>query len=207
MDEYTRLQEKYSRLVQLYEDAKKRKEAAAQIEERKSKIKIETQELLLTARRDYAERIATRERAVNLFRENTEYLYQEPGILTIEIKDTGYDFGVEIKSAKSEGINYMKVFCYDMLIAELSALRSSHPDFLVHDSTIFNGVDERQIALALMLAKRKSEEVGFQYICLMNSDAIPVQEFDEQFRDDFMGSVILRLDDSTDTGGLLGIRF
>ena len=52
------LQERYSKLVQLYEDAKKRKEAASQIEERKSKIKIETQELLLTARRDYAERIA-----------------------------------------------------------------------------------------------------------------------------------------------------
>ena len=207
LEEYTRLQEKYSRLVQLYEDAMKRKEAASQIEERKSKIKIETQELLLAARRDYNERISTRERAVYLFRENTEYLYQEPGILTIEIKDTGYDFGVEIKSAKSQGINYMKVFCYDMLIAELGISRSHHPDFLVHDSTIFDGVDERQIALALTLAKKKAEEVGFQYICLMNSDTIPFKEFDEQFRTEFMGSVITRLDDSTDTGGLLGIRF
>ena len=205
--EYTKLQEKYSRLVQLYEDAQKRKEAALQIEERKSKIKIETQELLLTARRDYAERIAMRERAVNLFRENTEYLYQEPGILTIEIKDTGYVFGIEIKSAKSEGINFMKVFCYDILIAELGASRSHHPDFLVHDSTIFNGVDERQIALALMLAQKKSGVVGFQYICLMNSDTVPSKEFDELFKADFMGNVILRLDDSTDTGGLLGIRF
>lgn len=207
LEEYTKLQEKYSRLAQLYEDAKKRKEAASQIEERKSKIKIETQELLLAARRDYTERIAMRERVVNLFRENTEFLYQEPGILTIEIKDTGYDFGVEIRSAKSQGINYMKVFCYDMLIAELGTSRSHHPDFMVHDSTIFDGVDERQIALALMLAKKKSEEVGFQYICLMNSDTIPVKEFDAQFHASFMDSVILRLDDSTDMGGLLGIRF
>lgn len=207
LEEYTKLQEKYSRLVQLYEDAKKRKEAASQIEERKSKIKIETQELLLAARHDYAERISTRERAVSLFRENTEFLYQEPGILTIEIKDTGYDFGMEIRSAKSQGVNYMKVFCYDMLIAELGASRSHRPDFLVHDSTIFDGVDERQIALALMLAKKKSEEIGFQYICLMNSDTIPVKELDEQFKASFMDSVILRLDDSTDTGGLLGIRF
>ncbi|MEL4106466.1 DUF2326 domain-containing protein [Oscillospiraceae bacterium WX1] len=207
LEEYTKLQEKYSGLIQLYEDAKKRKEAASQIEERKSKIKIETQELLLAARHDYAERLVTRERAVNLFRENTEFLYQEPGILTIEIKDTGYDFGVEIRSAKSQGINYMKVFCYDMLIAELGAFRNHHPDFLIHDSTIFDGVDERQIALALSLAKKKSEEVGFQYICLMNSDTVPDKEFDDQFKASFMESVVLRLDDSTDTGGLLGIRF
>ena len=207
LEEYTKFQEKYSKLVQLYEDAKKRKEAALQIEERKSKNKIETQELLLLARHDYAERISTRERAVSLFRDNTEFLYQEPGTLTIEIKDTGYDFGVEIRSAKSQGVNYMKVFCYDMLIAELGASRSHHPDFWIHDSTIFDGVDERQIALALLLAKRKCEEIGFQYICLMNSDTIPEKEFDGQFMATFMDSVILRLDDSTDTGGLLGIRF
>lgn len=207
LEEYTNLQEKYSKLVQLYEDANKRKEAALQIEEHKSKIKIETQELLLLARHDYAERISTRERAVSVFRENTEYLYQEPGILTIEIKDTGYDFGVEIRSAKSQGVNYMKVFCYDMLIAELGALRNHHPDFLVHDSTIFDGVDERQIALALVLAKKKCEEIGFQYICLINSDTIPEREFDDQFMAAFMDSVVLRLDDSTDTGGLLGMRF
>ncbi|MDR2955063.1 MAG: DUF2326 domain-containing protein [Prevotella sp.] len=207
LEEYTRLQEKYSRLVQLYEDAKKRKEAALQIEERKSRIKIETQELLLLARHDYAERISIRERAVSLFRENTEFLYQEPGTLTIEIKDTGYDFDVEIKSAKSQGVNYMKVFCYDMLIAELGASRKYKPGFLIHDSTIFDGVDERQIALALTLAKRKCDEIGFQYICLMNSDTIPERELDEKFLTTFMDSVVLRLDDSTDIGGLLGIRF
>ena len=95
-----------------------------------------------------------------------------------------------------------------MLIAELGASRSHHPDFLVHDSTIFNGVDERQIALALMLAKAKSDEIGFQYICLLNSDTVPDNEFDSQFKEEFYKeSVIMRLDDSTDTGGLLGIRF
>jgi uncharacterized protein YydD (DUF2326 family) len=207
LEEYAKLQERYSKLVQLHEDAQKRKEAAMQIEERKSKNKIETQELLLLARRDYAERISARERAVSLFREYTEFLYQEPGILTIEIKDTGYNFGVEIRSAKSQGVNYMKVFCYDMLIAELGASRNCHPDFLVHDSTIFDGVDERQIALALTLASRKCEKVGFQYICLMNSDTIPKREFDGRFMATFEDSVVLRLDDSTDTGGLLGIRF
>lgn len=47
----------------------------------------------------------------------------------------------------------MKVFCYDMVIAELGMERNFFPDFLIHDSTIFDGVDERQVARALMLAK------------------------------------------------------
>jgi uncharacterized protein YydD (DUF2326 family) len=207
LDEYTKLQEKYSKLVQLHEDAKKRKEAALHFEERKSRIKIETQELLLLARHDYAERISARERAVSLFRENAGFIFRQPGTLTIEINDAGYDFDAEIISTKSLGVNCMKVFCYDLLIAELGASRKCHPGFLVHDSIIFNGADERQIASALMLAKRKSEEIGFQYICLMNTDAIPKREFGEQFMETFMDSVVLRLDDCTDTGGLLGIRF
>lgn len=207
LEEYTMLQERYAKLVQQYEDALKRKQAVAQIEDRKSKIKIETQELLLEARHDYAERLSARERAVSLFRENTEFLYQEPGILTIEIKDSGYDFGVEIQSAKSQGVNYMKVFCYDLLIMELCSSRRHHPDFLVHDSTIFDGVDERQIALALALAKKKSEAVGFQYICLLNSDTIPINEFSDSFAAEFQDSIVLLLDDSKDTGGLFGMRF
>jgi uncharacterized protein YydD (DUF2326 family) len=207
LEEYTMLQARYSKLVQLYEDAESRKEAASKIEERKSKNLIETQKLLLLARNDYNERKSTRERAVSLFRKNTEFLYQESGLLTIKIKDTGYAFDIEIRSAKSQGVNYMKVFCYDLLIAELGATRKCHPDFLIHDSTIFDGVDERQIALALKLAIQKCDEIGLQYICLMNSDTIPKSEFDEHFLSTFMDSVVLRLDDSTDTGGLLGFRF
>jgi uncharacterized protein YydD (DUF2326 family) len=90
---------------------------------------------------------------------------------------------------------------------ELGLSRTHHPEFIIHDSTIFDGVDERQIALALVLAKQKCELMGFQYICLMNSDTIPEKEFSDDFNIEFMDSVIMRLDDSTDTGGLLGIRF
>jgi len=70
------------------------------------------------------------------------------------------------------------IFCYDLLIAELGASRGGHPDFLVHDGAIFDGLDERLIARALKLAKKKSEEVGFQYICLVNPDTIPLGSFE-----------------------------
>jgi hypothetical protein len=37
-------------------------------------------------------------------------------------------------------------------------------------------------------------------IRLINSDTIPEREFDKNFRLTFMDNVVLRLDDSTDTG-------
>lgn len=207
LEEHTAMQGHYVSCAQIYEDTKKRLEAADYITNRKSEIKIETQELLLRARKDYAERIKARDKAILIFRKNTEALYAEHGTLTIDLKETGYEFGVEIKSASSQGINYMKVFCYDMLIAELGIERKAHPDFLIHDSTIFDGVDERQIAKALMLAYAKSDELKFQYIVLLNSDTIPTREFDEGFDEKFNASIVLRLHDETDEGGLLGIHF
>jgi uncharacterized protein YydD (DUF2326 family) len=207
LEEYTKLQERYSKLVQQYEDVKIQKDKALEINQRETEITIETKQLLLATRQDYEEREPKRELAVRLFSENSQYLYQEPGTLAIKLKDNGYDFNIESKSSKSQGIKYMKVFCYDLLIAELSKLRNHYPGFLVHDSTVFDGVDERQIALALKLAQRKTEEIGFQYICMINSDRVPNNEFDDKFKNIFNDSVILKLFDSTESGGLLGIRF
>ena len=205
--EYVLIQDRYSKAKQLLEDAKKRLESAEYIEDSKSRLKIENQELLIKSRKDYNERIQTREKAISLFKANTEFLYPEAGTLTIDLKESGYSFGVDIKSSRSQGVNYMKVFCYDMVLAELGCARDCYPDFLIHDSTIFDGVDERQVARALMLAQLKCDELGFQYICLINSDMVPYQEFDDEFTSKFDNSIVLRISDNQEDGGLLGIRF
>lgn len=207
LNEYILIQDRYAEAKQLLEDAKKRLESAEYIEDSKSRLKIENQELLIRSRQDYNERIQTREQAISMFKANTEFLYPEAGTLTIDLKETGYSFGVDIKSSRSQGVNYMKVFCYDMVLAELGRNRDCYPDFLVHDSTIFDGVDERQVARALMLAYLKSQQLGFQYICLVNSDMIPYQEFDDEFAEMFDNNVVLRISDNQENGGLLGIRF
>ena len=205
--EYVLIQDRYAEAKQLLEDAKKRLESAEYIEDSKSRLKIENQELLIKSRQDYNERLQIREQAISLFKTNTEFLYPEAGTLTIDLKETGYSFGVDIKSSRSQGVNYMKVFCYDMVLAELGCARNRYPDFLVHDSTIFDGVDERQVARALILAQLKCEKLGYQYICLVNSDMIPYQEFDDEFTAQFNSNIVLRISDDQENGGLLGIRF
>lgn len=207
LEEYVLLQDRYTTAKTMLEDAKKRLESIQYIEDSKSHLKIENQELLIKSRQDYNERVSLREKAISLFKSNTEFLYPHAGTLTVDLNETGYDFNVEIKNSRSQGVGYMKVFCYDMVIAELGTEKKNFPNFLIHDSTIFDGVDERQVSRALMLAKIKCEELGLQYISLINSDMIPYGEFDEDFSKEFDESIILKISDEQETGGLLGIRF
>lgn len=205
--EYSLIQEKYAESVQRLEEIKHTLEAVEKIENAKSNLKIEGQELLLKTRHDYNERIAKRERAVSVFSSNTGALYSAPGTLTIDLDENGYSFDVDIKNSRSQGVNYMKVFCYDLLLMEIGKMRSIYPDFLIHDSTIFDGVDERQFAKALELAYEKCEKLDFQYVCLLNSDMIPYDEFSEEFGKRFEESVRMRISDNQEDGGVLGIRF
>ena len=99
----------------------------------------------------------------------------------------------------------MKVFCYDLLLAQIWAKEAESPIFLVHDSILFDGVDERQKALALELAVRESYNRGFQYICTMNSDSVPYNDLNQEF--EIEKYVRATFTDATEDGGLLGIRF
>lgn len=175
------------------------------IETETSQITIEREQLHLDARIDLEERSTLRQ-AREIFGSNSEALYETPGRLVVNVdRESGFKFDVDIPRASSVGISRMKVFCYDLMRAELWSRRDVSPGFLVHDSNIFDGVDERQIALALELAERKSRECGFQYIVCMNSDAIPYERFSDEFAfDEF---VRMRLTDSEPSGKLLGIEF
>lgn len=40
----------------------------------------------------------------------------------------------------------MVIFCFDLTLAVLAHRHGRGPDFLIHDSHLYDGVDERQIA-------------------------------------------------------------
>ena len=146
-----------------------------------------------------------KEKAINLFNSNSQVLYESHGILSIDISPNGYLFNVDIEREGSHGIGNMKIFCYDLMLAQLWADREISPGFLIHDSLLFADVDERQIALALELAANEFEDKGIQYICTMNSDNIPHNDFSEDFN--LRDFVSVTLTDSTEDGCLFGIRF
>lgn len=205
LQEFTRLQELHLHLVARRNDIDSRISNLRRFEQGRSEVRVNRELLLQTARREFDERREVRERAINVFNMKSEELYRAPGNLVVDVKDTGFHFDVEIMRSGSQGINNMKIFCYDHMLAQLWANERSAPGILMHDSTIFDGVDERQVASALELAQREAERWGFQYICALNSDKLPRQDFSPGF--DLHRFVRIRFTDESEEGGLLGIRF
>jgi len=205
LDEYTRLQRAHLEIVDGLRELDARIANIRKVETGKSELKVEREQLFQRALRDHDERREIWQRAIKSFNGHSQALDNESGKLEIQVAHTGFKFHIDIARARSGGIGNMKVFCYDLTLAELWAEKEVSPGLLVHDSLIFDGVDERQKALALQRAEQMSRQKGFQYICTINSDAVPYGEFEPGF--DFDKSVRLRLTDATTEGCLLGVRF
>jgi uncharacterized protein YydD (DUF2326 family) len=205
LDEYTQLQERHLDAVAQLNDVEARISNLTRFEEGRSSLRIEQELLHQRTRRNYEERRDQRQRAINLFNENTQALYRVPGTLVIDVRPEGFKFNVLIERSASQGVTNMKVFCYDLTLAQLWAEPRPSPTMVCHDSTIFDGVDERQVARALELAATDSVSRGYQYICTLNSDTVPWQEFEQSF--DLNPFVRLRLTDTSENGSLLGVRF
>lgn len=205
LDQYTVLQKLHAEKVGQLEALKARIENLKRLEEGTSEARIEEESLKLKARNDLDDRREQLDRAIAIFNANSEVLYESPANLIVDLGPSGFRFNVEILRSESQGVGNMKILCYDLMIAEMWAKREHSPGFLIHDSTLFDGVDERQIARGLQLAARKADECGFQYICTINSDMIPWDQFSSGF--DPSPYIRLRLTDKEPSGSLLGFRF
>lgn len=204
LNEYIQLQTNHQTTVSLLKDTTLRLENLKRFEQGKSAIAVEQQLLQQQAINDLNERKIQKETAVLTFNSYSNSLYEVPGTLSIDVTKTGYKFNVAIERSGSHGISNMKIFCYDLILAKIWSQINKKPVTLIHDSIIFADVDERQKALAIQLANSEAEKEGFQYICTMNSDAIPKEDLGNF---DFDKYVVKKLTDSTEDGGLLGIRF
>jgi len=204
LKEYTEIQRNYSDSQSELNEIKAKLDNLKNIENQDNQIKIDKQKLYQNALIDMKERTEQKNNAITAFGEFSSFLYDEFGTLLINLNVNGFEFDIDISRSSSQGIGNMKVFCYDLTLAKIWSKRKQSPGFLIHDSAIFDGVDERQRAGALQLAKITSENDNFQYICTLNSDMIPNDYFDKDF--DFQKYIVRTLTDSTEDGGILGIR-
>lgn len=206
LEHYSRLQEEAGRTEAKVEALRQQLEIAERIESTKVQLDIERARLQQALQADLHERNDITNDAIVIFEELSNSLYEQAGHLTIAATSNGPTFEVAIDAQRSKGINSMQIFCFDLMLAELTTKRGIGPGFLIHDSHLFDGVDERQVAKALQLGANHAERVGFQYIVTMNSDALPVDGFQDGF--DVRQYVNpTRLTDEEETGGLFGLRF
>lgn len=206
LEQYTAMREELGRNEAEVDTLRQRLETAEMLESRKTELEMRRNRLSQALRDDIYERKEYIEEAIVVFEELSEELYERAGSLTIDATLNGPKFEVKIESQRSKGITNMQIFCFDLMLAELSHSRGRSPGFLIHDSHLFDGVDERQVAKALQLGAEHAEKCGFQYIVTMNSDALPTDGFRRNFN---INEYVIenRLTDATETGGLFGLRF
>lgn len=204
LDQFVKLQTEHGRLQGEVEALRKRFDAATQLESTSTSMTTERVSLVERLRREFDERADVLKDAITCFNDIVEELYGEPGSLEFHATPNGPDIRIAIQGDRSRGIGNMEIFCFDMMLMRMCARQKMGPGFLIHDSHLFDGVDSRQIALALLAGARIAEEVGFQYIVTLNSDVLDELPSAGQLR----GHVVpQRLTDASETGGLFGIRF
>lgn len=205
LDHFTKIQQELMRLESGTENIRQRYLLAEKLETGKTDLAVERQQLLRRLRQDFHEQDETLRKAILAFEEVSTALYEIAGNLVVEPTQNGPQFEIKIQGMRSAGISNMQIFCFDMMLMKLCSEKAIGPGFLFHDSHLFDGVDERQIAKALQLGAENAKKFGFQYIVTMNEDAVPVT-----FPDGFNLEphvISTRLTDATEDGGLFGIRF
>jgi uncharacterized protein YydD (DUF2326 family) len=180
LEEYSKLQDRVITLKLQSGEIERRIENLKRLEEERRSLEIEKRSLLQKVRRDLTERKAQRDNVIQLFNTNVERLYSEPGIFSVCSDETGYKFSADIKRARKPEIGYMNVFCYDLMLMQLRAQYQDMPGFLIHDTTIFDGIDGKQIAKVMELAAEEAEKRNFQYICTINSYYVPHGDFSDE---------------------------
>ncbi len=205
LQEMTELQERYLELHGLLNNIQIRLREVKNLKTAKHDIKMAKVELVQIAEQDHEQRWGVWSKAVRLFNEHSEALYKSPGRLVIDLDEKGYRYHVEIERSGSEGIEKMKIFCFDLAVLQLQMQTHRGIDFLIHDTLMYDSVDTRQRALAFERAHEITTSLGGQYICTINSDMMPTEDFSDDFN--FQQYVRLTLSDATPAGSLLGIRF
>jgi uncharacterized protein YydD (DUF2326 family) len=118
-----------------------------------------------------------------------------------------YDIEARIEYDQADGINDVRIFCFDLL---LLYFRQRHRmEFLFHDSRLFAGMDWHQRLTLFRLADRVTREHGWQYIATVNEDQIDSmkEEAGADFDRLFVQPRVLELTDEPDgSGKLLGIQ-
>lgn len=207
LDHFSRLRSRLSELEGTLEVLRQQLDVAESLEEGQVRSKRERARLYDRLRRSFQEQTEVLEEAIRTFGRASNALYEDAGQLVVEPTENGPEFDINVEAKRSAGIGLMQVFCFDMLMMHMCQRQGIGPGFLVHDSHIFDGVDERQVARALELGADWAKNLGFQYIVTVNSDALPPpKEFRPSFSiDEYM--VPVTLTDATETGGLFGFRF
>lgn len=153
-----------------------------------------------------------RDRNFNVFKEFVARFYpSSPAGISLHNNEKEnrkrFDFDVHVENDSSDGINEVRIFCYDMT---LLCLRQGHKvGFIFHDSRLYANMDVRQRAMLFRIAHEVAQQRGYQYVASLNPDFISGMENEfekDEFERIILQNVVLELKDDSPAGKLLGIQ-
>ncbi len=206
LETYNQLQRELGAINGRLAELEERRDTVQRWENANRHLQLRSAELGVLLGTDLIERAAQVESIGSMFSSFAYRIYggQRPASLNIEPSRSGYRFLPTIGGDSSEGVRSIAIFCFDLTMT-VTALRSGRgPDFLVHDSHLYDSIEARQVASALNLAAEVASKEGFQYIVSINSDDL------EKAHREGLGATYhesARMTDAYDSGGLYGVRF
>lgn len=207
LEDFTALQEKLANLEVEAASLRERFKTAELLEGEKTKLDIERANIKRRLQEDHQARKKKLDEAILIIGSAISELYEDRiGEFMVDAGDSGPEFKITIQGDRGGGISQIEIFCLDLALFSITTRERRSPGFLIHDSHLFDGVDERQIAQALRLGALAAAKLNGQYIVTMNSDVfsrLPLpRELDGQ-------EIVLptRLSDEDESGGLFGFRF
>jgi uncharacterized protein YydD (DUF2326 family) len=207
LDDFLEMQRELANVEANAASLRERFKAAEALEGESTKLDIDRAELKRKLQEDHHVREKALDEAILIIADAIAELYDDrAGRFVVAATENGPEFRISIEGDRGGGIANMEIFCFDLALLQIVTTRYGGPGFLIHDSHLFDGVDERQVAGALRLGKKTSDRLQQQYIVTMNSDIFDRLPTDEST--DLGGAVLdSRLSDHTEDGGLFGFRF
>ncbi|PDS34698.1 hypothetical protein CO665_29540 [Rhizobium anhuiense] len=179
---------------------------AVAMESKSGEIKETENKLLGRLRTDLDSRTSAVNAAILAVEEVRQALYSDRyGAFEINAKPNGPEFKVHIDGDRSGGIANMEIFCFDYALFKIVSDRLGGPGFLVHDSHLYDPVDDRQVVTSIELGSKLADATGGQYIVMLNTDVFERLSWSGDF--DIRSKIMSPTLTDTDDGGLFGFQF
>lgn len=207
LDDFIKLQRDLAELDASVASLRERYQAAEILEGQSTQLDLDRTNLKLRLQEDHQQRDDALSEPILIIASVIQDLYEDrSGGFVVEATSNGPEFRINIEGDRGGGISQMEIFCMDVALLKVVTNRYGGTKFLIHDSHLFDGVDERQVAIALQIMREITQQGNLQYIVTLNSDIFDRLPLPGNWNlDDFVLPV--RLSDQTQTGGLFGFRF
>lgn len=214
MDDYALLINKYNETLNIYQKMLDYQNLKKEYNNKIAKNKKEKIEIQIGNQKFLDENEELLDTVMNVFRSFSILFYNDKpsGLsITTNSKDNklSFDINPNIEGDSSDGINEVKIFCYDMTNL---FLMNHNVKFLFHDSRLLSNIDPRQRLTILDIIRGKFSNTEFQYISSINEDTIISLKdvtTEEKFKDitSFINdNTILTLTDASEKTKLLGFN-